>query len=319
MFPGGAACTTSSSIRRAITDRPMRDSAAPAGTLHAEHEELVADRPRRNGLPLRADLRLRLRACCSPMSRGIILCEKVDPGAEARCSSAAGSDRRRGVERADAKGPTGSAPAPPRRVRSRSIESDHFRCRHTRLSCSAAPIHATPSGRLDRGARRLERQRQAAARDSQTHTVALVNSSARLIEKCLFLRRHRADAMLRFHHRPEFVDLLHDGAIAVAARWNHRRRGHDGPQTARHAGRQALIGCSIADIFDTTYEELLAAAGTGRRAMWELRDNRFGRRYYASLIDGDRHRPPPLDRIAARQRPPATPWCTLHTGNPRRC
>ena len=40
--------------------------------------------------------------------------------------------------------------------------------------------------------------------------------SARLIEKCLFLRHHQSDAMLRFHHRPEFVDLLHDGAIAVS-------------------------------------------------------------------------------------------------------
>ena len=49
------------------------------------------------------------------------------------------------------------------------------------------------------------------------HTVALVNSSARLIEKSFVpAPPSHEDAILRFHHRPEFVDLLHDGAMAVA-------------------------------------------------------------------------------------------------------
>ena len=93
-------------------------------------------------------------------------------------------------------------------------QSDHFRSRHIGLSCSAAPIH-DPYGRvvavLDASSVSAE-----GSRESQMHTIALVNASARLIEKCLFLRRHQGDAMLRFHHRPEFVDLLHDGAMAVS-------------------------------------------------------------------------------------------------------
>jgi transcriptional regulator of acetoin/glycerol metabolism len=48
-----------------------------------------------------------------------------------------------------------------------------------------------------------------------------------------------------------------------------------------------LVGRSIADVFDMSYEQLIAASLSGRRAMWELRDHQFGRRYFASLVEGD--------------------------------
>src|SRR4029450_14078883 len=48
------------------------------------------------------------------------------------------------------------------------------------------------------------------------HTMALVNMSARLIEKCLFLHHFQRDIVFRFHARPEFVNLQHDGAIVLA-------------------------------------------------------------------------------------------------------
>ena len=50
---------------------------------------------------------------------------------------------------------------------------------------------------------------------------------------------------------------------------------------------QDLVGRSVADVFDMSYEQLIAASLSGRRAMWELRDNQFGRRYFASLVEGD--------------------------------
>jgi transcriptional regulator of acetoin/glycerol metabolism len=92
------------------------------------------------------------------------------------------------------------------------------------------------------------------------HTVALVNSSARLIEKCLFLRRHRADAMLRFHHRPEFVDLLHDGAMAVSCDGTIVATDMTGLRLLGAKEHKDLVGRSIADIFDATFDELLATA-----------------------------------------------------------
>jgi len=80
------------------------------------------------------------------------------------------------------------------------------------------------------------------SRESKMHTVALVATSARLIEKCLFLRRHRADAMLRFHFRPEFVDLLHDGAIAVAADGTIVASDATGLKLLGAADRSELVG-----------------------------------------------------------------------------
>jgi transcriptional regulator of acetoin/glycerol metabolism len=56
----------------------------------------------------------------------------------------------------------------------------------------------------------------AATRASHLHMLALISLSAHLIEKCLFLRHHRHHAVLRFHLRPELVNLLHDGALALA-------------------------------------------------------------------------------------------------------
>jgi transcriptional regulator of acetoin/glycerol metabolism len=116
-----------------------------------------------------------------------------------------------------------------------------------------------------------------------------VNTSARLIEKCLFLRRHQADAMLRFHHRPEFVDLLHDGAMAVSADGTIVATDMTGLRLLGAKEHKDLVGRSIADIFDATFDELLATTSSSRRAMWELRDNLHGRRYFASLVGAGQH------------------------------
>src|SRR5476651_1695513 len=56
----------------------------------------------------------------------------------------------------------------------------------------------------------------AATRASHLHMMALISLSAHIIEKCLFLRHHQHHAVLRFHTRAELVDLLHDGALALA-------------------------------------------------------------------------------------------------------
>ncbi len=210
---------------------------------------------------------------------GVILCEKVDPALKKMFFRAGLIVGAEWSERLEGTNGIGTCAAESRPITIH--EADHFRARHTALSCSAAPIHDT-NGRLI-AVLDASCVNGGGTRASQMHTVALVNSSARLIEKCLFLRRYRADSMLRFHHRPEFVDLLHDGAIAVAADGTIIAADTTGLKLLGAEDRSDLIGCSIAEIFDTTFDELLATAGAGRRAVWELRDNRYGRRYYASL------------------------------------
>jgi sigma-54 dependent transcriptional regulator, acetoin dehydrogenase operon transcriptional activator AcoR len=219
---------------------------------------------------------------------GVILCEKVDPalrGLFIRAGLIAGaewSERREGTNGIG----TCARAAHPITIH----QTDHFRSRHVGLSCSAAPI-GDSAGRviavLDASCVNAHGDRE-----SQMHTVALVQNSARVIEKCLFLRRHRADSMLRFHHRPEFVDLLHDGAIAVASDGTIVASDMTGMKLLGASDRSELVGRSIDDIFDASYDELLAAAPPGRRSMWELRDHQHGRRYFASLVKTDRPRAP---------------------------
>jgi len=160
-------------------------------------------------------------------------------------------------------------------------QSDHFRSRHVGLSCSAVPIH-DPFGRIvavldasSVGAR--------GSRESQMHTVALVNASARCIEKCLFLRRHRSDTVLRFHYRPEFVDLLHDGALAVAADGTIVAADMPGLRLLGAQHRGELVGRPFSDVFDANCDELMHTSQTDRRAIWELRDLVHGNRYFASF------------------------------------
>jgi len=162
---------------------------------------------------------------------GVILCEKVDPNLKGMFTHAGLIV---GAEWSEQREGTNGIGTCAKEARPITIhQSDHFRSRHVGLSCSAAPIRDS-SGRvvavLDASSVNAH-----GSRDSKMHTVALVETSARLIEKCLFLRRHRADAMLRFHYRPEFVDLLHDGAIAVAV---------DGTIVASDATGLKLLGAA---------------------------------------------------------------------------
>ena len=223
---------------------------------------------------------------------GVILCEKVDPTLK-RMFSEAGLIV--GAEWSEQREGTNGIGTCAREARPITIhQTDHFRTRHTNLSCSAAPIH-DHRGRviavLDAscvGAR--------GTRESQLHTVALVQASARLIEKCLFLRRHRGESLLRFHHRPEFIDLLHDGAIAIDAEGIILATDMTGLRLLGATHHNEVVGRSIADIFDATYEELAAAKNSARRAIWQLRDNLYGRRYYASLVEcTEQATPAPLE------------------------
>jgi transcriptional regulator of acetoin/glycerol metabolism len=217
---------------------------------------------------------------------GVILCEKIDPSLRRMFIQAGLIVGAEWSEQREGTNGIGTCAAESRPITIH--QSDHFRSRHIGLYCSAAPIH-DPFGRviavLDASS-----VSAAGSRDAQMHTVALVNTSARLIEKCLFLRRYQGDAMLRFHHRPEFVDLLHDGAMAVSSDGTIVATDMTGLRLLGAKEHKDLIGRSIADIFDATFDELLSASSSSRRAIWELRDNLRGRRYFASLVGAELHK-----------------------------
>ena len=164
---------------------------------------------------------------------------------------------------------------------------EHFRSCHIGLSCSGAPIR-DPSGSLVAvlDASTLSAQTM---RTGVAHTMALVNLSARLIEKYLFLRHFQDGVVFRFHARPEFVNLQHDGAIALAPDATIVAADETAMQLLNAESRSALIGRPIDSVFDVNAAELIEP---GRRDLGELqpvRDVALGRRFFASLDRGAMH------------------------------
>ncbi len=252
--------------------------------LQAEHEELVQI-ARAEMDSLYEQISGSGYALLLANTSGVILCEKIDPTLKRMFIQAGLIVGAQWSEQREGTNGIGTCAAESRPITIH--QSDHFRSRHIGLSCSAAPIH-DPYGHvvavLDASSVSAE-----GTRESQMHTIALVNASARLIEKCLFLRRHQGDALLRFHHRPEFVDLLHDGAMAVSADGIVVATDMTGLRLLGAKDHKDIVGRSIADIFDATFDELVASSSSSRRAMYELRDNLHGRRYFASLGGAGQH------------------------------
>jgi transcriptional regulator of acetoin/glycerol metabolism len=161
---------------------------------------------------------------------------------------------------------------------------EHFRSCHIGLSCSGAPIR-DPSGALlavlDASTLNAQPTRAGVA-----HTMALVNLSARLIEKYLFLRHFQEGFVFRFHARPEFVNLQHDGAIALAPDATIIAVDETAMQLLRASSRFDLIGRPIDAIFDVNTAELIEPAMRDRGELRPVRDVAMGRRFFASLDHG---------------------------------
>ena len=240
---------------------------------------------------------------------GVILCERVDPmikrGFEhaGLIVGAEWSEQREGTN--------GIGTCVTERRPITIHQTDHFRSRHADLSCSAAPIR-DPFGNIiavldasvccARG-----------TREQQSHTVALVNASARRIEKCLFLRRYRAEIVLRFHYRPEFVDLLHDGALAVGADGTILAADMAGVRLLAANDYTEIVGRNFSEVFDARVEELRSATPAGNRAVWQLRERRHGNCFFATfaaVADAiERRQPPrpgnspPVVQVSTREAP----------------
>ena len=159
--------------------------------------------------------------------------------------------------------------------------ADHFAVRHTGLSCSAAPIRNAAGellAVLDASSVQCE-----GTRAGQMHTVALVSMSARLIEKSVFLNAHRDSRVLRFHGRPEFVGLIHDGLLAIDDNDRIIAADDNAALQLGAQGRRELIGQSIEQVFDIVGTGLKAACGDGMQTVWPVHERARGRRYHARL------------------------------------
>ena len=158
---------------------------------------------------------------------------------------------------------------------------EHFRSRHIGLTCFGSPIRdpaGAPLAVLDASTLNALDPRAGFG-----HTMALVNMSARLIEKCLFLRHFQHDIVFRFHARPEFVNLQHDGAIALARDATIIAVDETAVHLLGAQSRAELIGCRIDEVFDIRAEEIVEPLQGSRRELQPVRHAHLGRRFFASL------------------------------------
>jgi transcriptional regulator of acetoin/glycerol metabolism len=156
---------------------------------------------------------------------------------------------------------------------------EHFRGRHTGLTCSASPVFDAQGELL--AVLDVSSARADVSRQSQFHTMALVNLSAKMIESCYFLRHFEGQWLLRFHLQAEYVGMFSEGLLA----FDGEGRISAVNQSAMNLlgqSRAALLGQALEVFFDCRLEQLLACASPQPSASWPLR-MRNGRNLFAML------------------------------------
>ncbi|KAF1052771.1 MAG: Acetoin catabolism regulatory protein [Stenotrophomonas maltophilia] len=144
---------------------------------------------------------------------------------------------------------------------------EHFRSRHTGLTCSASPVF-DPQGEL-LAVLDVSSARREVSRQGQFHTMALVNLSARMIESCYFLRRFEDQWLLRFHVQAEYVGLFSEGLLAFDGA-GHILAANQSALNLLDRSREQLLGAAVQDCFDCHLDELLARASAQPLASWPL-------------------------------------------------
>ncbi|MDH4583109.1 sigma-54-dependent Fis family transcriptional regulator [Pseudomonas sp. BN415] len=169
-------------------------------------------------------------------------------------------------------------------------QDEHFRSRHTGLTCSASPVF-DPQGDL-MAVLDVSSARHDVSRQSQFHTMALVNLSAKMIESCYFLRRFEGEWLLRFHLQAEYIGLFSEGLLA----FDGEGRISAVNQSAINllgSPRERLIGQPVEAFFDCRLDDLLGRATPQPATSWPLR-TRNGRALFAALRGQPRSVPQPV-------------------------
>jgi transcriptional regulator of acetoin/glycerol metabolism len=179
-------------------------------------------------------------------------------------------------------------------------QDEHFRGRHTGLTCSASPVF-DPHGEL-LAVLDVSSARRDVSRQSQFHTMALVNLSAKMIESCYFLRCFDNQWLLRFHLQAESVGLFSEGLLAFDGEGRICAVNQSALNLLGHI-RGGLLGKPVEAFFDCSLDELLGRASISAAASWPLR-TRDGRKLFA-VLRGEARRSLPTPMEPAPKAAPA--------------
>jgi transcriptional regulator of acetoin/glycerol metabolism len=150
--------------------------------------------------------------------------------------------------------------------------------------------------------------RHEVSRQSQFHTMALVNLSAKMIESCYFLRYFDNQWLLRFHLQAESVGLFSEGLLAFDGEGRICAVNQSALNLLGHI-RGGLLGQPVEAFFDCSLNELLGRASANASASWPLR-TRDGRRLFAVLRGQPRSIPAPVVQSpAVAERPRLSGIC----------
>lgn len=168
---------------------------------------------------------------------------------------------------------------------------DHFFSCNRNMSCSAAPVWGSNGELL--GAVDISFIDCPDIRSSQFVASTLINMSARIIEHLHFSQQYRNSLIMHIHECPEFIGLPCDSLLALDESGRVLAVDSTMPSKLGFSSHAALVGRSVADLFDISVDRLFANADTQPFATWPIAYGSNGHGY-ASL------RPP---QASAKARP----------------
>jgi transcriptional regulator of acetoin/glycerol metabolism len=161
---------------------------------------------------------------------------------------------------------------------------EHFRSQHAKLTCSAAPVF-DPQGQLlvvlDISSVSSQDSKQ-----SQLHTLALVNLSARMMEQRYFLHVFRDQWVLRFHQQPEFVGQGNEGLLAFDDSGRILAINQAGLEQLERS-RDQIIGKMVNTLLVQGFEGLLKQSRNHLETLSPIRDD-TGKAFFTSLRRAER-------------------------------
>lgn len=144
--------------------------------------------------------------------------------------------------------------------------AEHFFARNVSMTCSAAPLWG-PNGDL-LGVLDASYFDCTDSRQSQVPTLALVNTSSRIVEQAYFSSSFRNCWILRFHEQMELVNQLPAAMLAVDENGIVRAADSAAPGRLGLDGFDGIIGRSIDDLFEISTTRFYLDARAHPHQVW---------------------------------------------------